>query len=166
MRCAKRLLQQPRSDSEDAGHSSRTSDVVCEQAWHRRNPKATIVAQALSYPIADSPVVDAAFKIAFSRPFTSSAGRTHTDEKPSKADDADAATGQAVAERLRAARADLGPSLKEAVAHERGTARDIAWVCDDGAAALRLQFLETPPTLAWLRVTSTWPEGSDFPARL
>ena len=35
-----------------------------------------------------------------------------------------------------------------------------------GAAALWLQFLATPPTLAWLRVTSAWPEGSNFPARL
>ena len=77
-------------------------------------PETTIVAQALLYPIADSPVVDAAFKIAFSRFFSSSAGQTHTDRSTFKADDADAATGQAVLERLRAARADLGPSLKEA----------------------------------------------------
>ena len=127
---------------------------------------ATILAHALSAPIADSPVVDAAFKIAASRFFTSSGGETHTDRNFFKADDADAATGPSVAERLRAARADLGPSLKEAVAYENGTVRDIAWSCDDGAAALWLQFLATPPTLAWLRVTSAWPEGSNFPARL
>ena len=127
---------------------------------------ATILAHALSAPIADSPVVDATFKIAFSRFFTSSAGQTHTDEQAFGADDADAATGEAVAEWLRAARADLGTSLKEAVAYERGTVRNVAWTCEDGAAALKLQFLETPPTLAWLRVTSAWPAGSDFPARL
>ena len=54
-------------------------------------PEAAIVAQALLYPIADSPVVDAAFKIAFSGFYTGSAGQTHTDEKPFKADDTDSA---------------------------------------------------------------------------
>ena len=140
--------------------------TCCVNTRRAGTPEVTIVAQALSLPIADSPVVDAAFKIAFSRFFTSSAGQTHTDEQPFRADDADAATGEAVAEWLRAARADLGTSLKEAVAYERGTVRDMAWTCEDGAAALKLQFLETPPTLAWLRVTSVWPEGSDFRTRL
>ena len=127
---------------------------------------ATILAHALSAPIADPPVIDAAFKIAACRFFTSSVGETHTDRNFFKADDADAATGQAVLERLRAARASLGPSLKEAVAYEHGTVSEIAWNWDDGAAALWLEFLETPPTLAWLRVTSAWPAGSDSPARL
>ena len=103
-----------------------------------------------------------------SRPAGSSPAQLarHTDRNFFKADDADAATGQAVLEWLQAARADLGPSLKEAVAYEHGTVNEIAWSCDDGAAALWLQFLETPSTLAWLRVTTAWPAGSDFPARL
>ena len=108
-------------------------------------------------------------RLSRSRPAGSSpapAGETHTDRNFFKADDADAATGQAVLERLRAARAYLGPSLKGAVAYEHGTVSEIAWSCHDGAAALWLEFLETPPTLAWRRVTSAWPAGSDFPARL
>ena len=105
---------------------------------------ATILAHALSAPIADSPVIDAAFKIAASRFFTSSGGETHTDRNFFKADDAHAATGPSVAERLRAARADLGPSLKEAVAYENGTVRDIAWSCDDGRGRSMAAILGNP----------------------
>ena len=81
---------------------------------------ATILAQAPSAPIADSLVVDAAFKIAFSRFFSSSAGETHTDEKPFNAHDADSATGRAVAERSQRFGPTWGSSLKEAVAYESG----------------------------------------------